>query len=46
MVSTHVHDMTGYGTPEALEVFEKAVGSKVELEKLGRPTKLLRMELT
>ena len=46
IVSTHVDDMAGYGTPEALSAFEKAVEKKVELEKLGKPTKLLGMELT
>ena len=46
VVSTHVDDMAGYGTLEALEAFEKAVGSEVELDKLGKPTKLLGMELT
>ena len=46
IVSTHVDDMAGYGNPIALRAFEKAVETKVELEKLGRPTKLLGMELT
>ena len=46
VVSTHVDDMAGYGTLTALTTFEKAVESEVELEKLGRPTKLLGMELT
>ena len=46
VVSTHVDDMAGYGTLEALLAFEKAVESEVELEKLGTPTKLLGMELT
>ena len=46
IVSTHVDDMAGYGTPAALAAFEKAVESEVELEKLGQPTKLLGMELT
>ena len=46
IVSTHVDDMAGYGTPAALTAFEKAVELEVELEKLGRPTKLLGMELT
>ena len=45
IVSTHVDDMAGYGTPLALTTFEKAVEQEVELEKLGRPTKLLGMEL-
>ena len=38
--------MARYGTPEALKAFEKAVEKEVELKKLGRPTKLLGMELT
>ena len=46
IVSTHVDDMAGYGTMAALTAFEKAVESEVELEKLGKPTKLLVMELT
>ena len=46
IISTHVDDMAGYGTPEALLEFEKAVELEVELEKLGQPTKLLGMELT
>ena len=46
IVSTHVDDMAGYGTSEALSFFEKAVEKEVELEKLGKPTKLLGMELT
>ena len=46
IVSTHVDDMAGYGTPKALTAFEKAVETEVELEKLGQPTKLLGMELT
>ena len=46
IVSTHVDDMAGYGTPIALQAFEKAVETEVELEKLGKPTKLLGMELT
>ena len=46
VVSTHVDDMAGYGTPEALKAFEKAVENEVELDKLGRTTKLLGMELT
>ena len=46
IVSTHVDDMAGYGTPEALRAFEKAVNQEVELEHLGQPTKLLGMELT
>ena len=46
IVSTHVDDMAGYGTTAALTAFEKAVEREVELEKLGRPTKLLGMELT
>ena len=46
IVSTHVDDMAGYGTPAALAAFEKAVEKEVELEKLGKPTKLLGMELT
>ena len=45
IVSTHVDDMARYGTITALEAFEKAVESEVELEKLGRPTRLLGMEL-
>ena len=45
-ICTHVDDMAGYGTPEALEAFEKTVESEVELDKLGKPTKLLGMELT
>ena len=45
IVSTHVDDMAGYGTPEALTAFERAVEREVELEKLGQPTKLLGMEL-
>ena len=46
IISTHVDDMAGYGTPAALLAFEKAVELEVELEKLGQPTKLLGMELT
>ena len=46
IVSTHVDDMVGYGTSEAIKAFEKAVESEVELDKLGKPTKLLRVELT
>ena len=46
IISTHVDDMAGYGTPEALSKFEKAVELEVELEKLGQPTKLVGMELT
>ena len=46
IISTHVDDMAGYGTPAALSTFEKAVEQEVELEKLGKPTKLLGMELT
>ena len=46
IVSTHVDDMAGYGTPTALAAFEKAVEKEVELEKLGKPTKLLGIELT
>ena len=46
VISTHVDDMAGYGTPKALSAFEKAVEKEVELEKLGKPTKLLGMELT
>ena len=46
IVSTHVDDMAGYGTPEALRTFEKAINQEVELEHLGQPTKLLGMELT
>ena len=38
--------MVGYETPEALKAFEEAVEKEVELDKLGRPTKLLGMELT
>ena len=45
IISTHVDDMAGYGTPAALAAFEKAVETEVELEKLGQPTKLLGMEL-
>ena len=45
IVSTHVDDMAGYSTPEALLKFEKIVELEVELEKLGQPTKLLGMEL-
>ena len=46
IVSTHVDDMAGYGNPEALRTFEKAVAQEVELEHLRQPTKLLGMELT
>ena len=46
IISTHVDDMAGYGTPTALSAFEKIVEKEVELEKLGQPTKLLGMELT
>ena len=46
IVSTHVDDMAGYGTPAALAAFEKAEEKEVKLEKLGQPTKLLGMELT
>ena len=46
VVSTHVDDMAGYGTPATLKAFEKAVETEVELDKLGQPTKLLGMELT
>ena len=46
IISTHVDDMAGYGPIHALTAFEKAVETKVELEKLGQPTKLLGMELT
>ena len=46
IISTHVDDMVGYGTLEALEAFEKAVDAEVELDQLGTPTKLLGMELT
>ena len=46
IISTHVDDMAGYGSPKALLEFEKAVELEVELEKLGQPTKLLGMELT
>ena len=46
IISTHVDDMAGYGTPAALAAFEKAVELEVELEKLGRPTKLLGMVLS
>ena len=46
IISTHVDDMAGYGTPKALTTFEKAIELEVELEKLGQPTKLLGMELT
>ena len=45
IVNTHVDDMAGYGTPETLLAFEKAMEQEVELEKLGQPTKLLGMEL-
>ena len=45
IVSTHVNDMAGYRTPSALAAFEKAVEQEVELEKLGKPTKLLGIEL-
>ena len=45
IVSTHVDDMAGYGSTEALSAFEKAFETEVELEKLGKPTKLLGMEL-
>ena len=44
--STHVDDMAGYGPLPELIAFEKAVEREVELEKLGKPTKLLGMELT
>ena len=46
IISTHVDDMAGYGSPKALLAFEKVVELEVELEKLGQPTKLLGMELT
>ena len=45
IVSTHVDDMAGYGTLQALQAFEKAVEKEVKLEKLGKPTKLLGMEI-
>ena len=32
IISTHVDDMAGYGTPEALSAFEKAFEKEVELE--------------
>ena len=38
--------MAGYGTMEALAKFEKSIELKVELEKLGKPTTVLGMELT
>ena len=37
--------MAGYGTPAGLKNFEKAMETEVELEKFGKPTKLLGMEL-
>ena len=46
IISTLVDDMAGYGKPETLSEFEKAVEKEVELEKLGQPIKLLGMELT
>ena len=46
MISTHVDDMAGYGIPTALSAFEKALEQEVELEKLGRLSMLLGMELT
>ena len=45
IVSTYVNDMAGYRIPKALQAFERAVETEVELEKLGQPTKLLGMEL-
>ena len=46
IVSTHVDDMLACGPNKELDIVEKAIERKVELDKIGLPTKLLGMELT
>ena len=46
IISTHVDDMLACGPSEELNKIEQAIEQKVELDKLGLPTKLLGMELT
>ena len=46
IISTHVNDMLACGPNEELDRVEKAIEQKVELDKIGLPTKLLGMELT
>ena len=46
IIATHVDDMAAFASKEAdLDKAETMVEQHVELEKLGQPTKLLRMEL-
>ena len=47
IISTHVDDMPGFGpTDKALDKLEKDIEKRVELDKMGLPTKLLGMELS
>ena len=46
IISTHVDDMLACGLNEELNKIEQAIKQKVELDKLGLPTKLLGLELS
>ena len=46
IISTHVDDMLACGPNKEIDKIEQAIEQKVELDKIGLPTKLLRMELT
>ena len=46
IIGTHVDDMLGIGPSNMLDDIERGIGNSVELDKRGRPEKMLGMELT
>jgi len=46
IIGTHVDDMFGIGPSSVLDNIERGIENSVELDKRGRPQKMLRMELT